>query len=364
MRRFNLSTKFTLLLLSFFLIGIVITGLVLFNVMSSQVQANVAYRGQLLIETMNAVRAYTSAHINPLLEDEVASGVVFVPESVPAFSAREVFDSFRQGDEYRSYLYKEATLNPTNMRDRATDFERTMIEQFRADPSLDELSGFTTRSGEQVFYSMRPLAINSQACLVCHGDPVNAPVSLINTYGSENGFGWQMGEIVAAQTVYVPARDVLNEALQLSITTIAIYCAIFGGVILSVNFLLRRAVIRPAARIGELAELVGDDKLTPNSPAYVSISALSQRTDELGMTAQLIRRMADEIQQRLEQMRRDLELLNIQVDETRRNRAVEEISESDYFKSLKQRKDELRARRDQNQSANAPQSTPNEDNPK
>lgn len=343
MWRFNLSTKFTLLLLTFFVMGIVITGWVLFNVMSRQVQANVAYRGQLLIETMNAVRAYTTAHVNPLLSDEIEDGVVFIPESVPAFSAREVFDTFRQGEDYRSYMYKEATLNPTNPRDRANEFEGAMVEQFRANPELHELSGFTTRSGEQVFYSMRPLVITSESCLGCHGDPADAPASLINTYGDAGGFGWQMGEIVAAQTIYVPARDVINEARQLSLTAIGIYSGIFGGVILAVNFLLRRAVVRPAARIGELAELVGEDKLTHDSPAYVSVTALAKRNDELGKTAQLIQRMADEIQQRLDQMRRDLERLNIQVDESKRNRAVEEISESDYFKTLKERKEQLRA---------------------
>ena len=43
----------------------------------------------------------------------------FHPQSVPAFAATEIFAYLRE--KFPNYFYKEATLNPTNPRNRATD---------------------------------------------------------------------------------------------------------------------------------------------------------------------------------------------------------------------------------------------------
>src|SRR3984893_12891536 len=45
----------------------------------------------------------------------------FHPQSVPAFAATEIFGYLRE--KFPDYFYKEATLKPTNPRDRATDWE-------------------------------------------------------------------------------------------------------------------------------------------------------------------------------------------------------------------------------------------------
>ena len=55
----------------------------------------------------------------------------FLPQSVPFYAASQNFLKLRE--HHPEYAYKEATFNPTNPRDRATDWEADLIQQFRND---------------------------------------------------------------------------------------------------------------------------------------------------------------------------------------------------------------------------------------
>ncbi len=55
--------------------------------------------------------------------------VEFLPQSVPFYAATEHF--LRLHAERPDYSYQEATLNPTNLRDRATDWQADIIQRFR-----------------------------------------------------------------------------------------------------------------------------------------------------------------------------------------------------------------------------------------
>src|SRR5246127_1874665 len=63
----------------------------------------------------------------------------FHPQSVPAFAATEIFGYLRE--KFPNYFYKEATLNPTNPRDRATDWESDVVNEFRGSPAKAEFIG-------------------------------------------------------------------------------------------------------------------------------------------------------------------------------------------------------------------------------
>ena len=76
-----------------------------------------------------AVRGYTSKQIKPQLELQLMRA--FLPQSVPAYAATEMFNTLRQ--QHPEYTYKEATLNPTNPRDRAVEWRTVNRQQFRDD---------------------------------------------------------------------------------------------------------------------------------------------------------------------------------------------------------------------------------------
>ena len=73
-----------------------------------------------------------------------------------------------------------------------------------------------------------------------------------------------------------------------------------------------------------------------------SLSSVVERTDALGILARTFVRMAGEVRAREEALRRQVRELTIEIDETRQARKVAEITDSDYFRSLRGRAAELR----------------------
>jgi protein-histidine pros-kinase len=132
---------------------------------------------------------------------------------VPAFAATEIFTYLR--GKYPEYFYKEATLNPTNPRDRAADWEADIVNQFRGNAALPEFIGTRDTPTGAALYLARPLKVGNVSCLTCHSTPDKAPPEMIKLYGTANGFGWKMDEIIGAQIVSVP----MSVPLQMAQTT-------------------------------------------------------------------------------------------------------------------------------------------------
>ncbi len=164
-------------------------------------------RAEMLLSSMNAVRAYTTSAIRPALQGEHGYEH-FRQEMVPAYTARQVFEKFRSAnDDYRSFIYKEASVNPTNVASKADEFELGLVREFIADRQAKKRDGVRVIEGRKHFYIARPMVIGDAACLDCHSTPDKAPKRQLELYGSDSGFHWEIGQVIAAQIVYVPVAE-------------------------------------------------------------------------------------------------------------------------------------------------------------
>ncbi len=288
LKNLKLTTKFSLMLMLVFIGGILISGAALSKALEHRAENEITSQALLLIQTMNAVRSYTGEHINPLLTPRLDTEPVFIPETVPAYSATEVFENLRHNEEYKNFFYKEATLNPTNLRDKADTFETKIVERFRNEPQTKEISGFRTLPGGEVFYIARPLAILKESCLKCHSTPENAPKSQLATYGTEWGFGWKLNEIVAAQIISVPSAQVFAATKSSLSLVMGILFGIFAIIIFWINFFLKRSVIQPIKRMSKVAQKV--------STGEMSADFDSSSNDEIGVLAASFNRMKSSLE--------------------------------------------------------------------
>ena len=278
----KLRKKFTFFLLLILIAGLASIGTALNFVLKKDTENQIANKALILIETMNSVRDYTSTQVKPELIDRIDS--VFLPETIPAYSAREVFEGLRQKDrDYRNFFYKEATINPSNLRDKANPFEKKLVEKFIAREGLKEQRGFYTAPGGKLFYIARPIKITDASCLRCHSTPDVAPKSVIDRYGSVNGMGWKLNEIVGAQIISVPAETVITQAKRSLSIIMAIVSIIFALVIVLVNYLLNRHVISPLKKMARVAEEV--------STGYMDAEFEQTANDEIGNLAEAFKRM-------------------------------------------------------------------------
>ena len=281
LKNLSLRRKFTIILTLILLVGLTLSGLALSAVLRQNARNDVAATALILMETMGSVREYTSTQVNPELADKIEEEVL--PQSIPAYSAREVFEILRKNTDYRDFFYKEATLNPTNLRDKADSFETRLVERFRQDSNLKQQDGFRTVGGEGIYYIARPLSIPNESCLRCHSTPDVAPRSQIERYGAGGGFGWKLNEIVGARVISVPASRVINKANQSSLIILGIVSTIFVVIILLVNVMLNRQVIRPLKKMTRVAEEV--------STGHTNVEFEQLSNDEIGNLARAFKRM-------------------------------------------------------------------------
>jgi HAMP domain-containing protein len=227
-----------------------------------------------------AVRRYTSEEIKPLLAD--MSNLQFLPQTIPSFSAQTAFNNFRE--LIPDFSYKEAALNPTNLADKAVNWEVEVIEKLRAEPSLKELAMTrSTPNGEQYTVAF-PLKVNSDDCLTCHSTPDKAPRSMIALYGNKNGFGWKKDEIVGAQIFSVPLSTSQQQIRDNLIILVGAVGGIYLVLLVLLNFVLSRLVIGPVTKMSSIAEAVSMGDASP--PEFTSESA-----DEIGTLSRSFNRM-------------------------------------------------------------------------
>ena len=294
----TLNRQFTLFFTIVFIGGVVISGIALSNAMQQLAKVEITARAHMMIQTMNAVRNYTSDNVKPQLARSLAESSSFIRETVPAYAAREVFEHFRQSPEYKNFLYKEATLNPSNPRDQADAFETILVDAFRQDNSPTELSGYREEDGTKLFYIARPLTIKKSSCLECHGRASDAPPSMIATYGSQQGYGWQLNEVVAAQTIYVPANAILQQGYHYLKLVMAIVIGMMATIILLMNRLLKRKVVQPLKSLTHLAKQISGSQLPTLEDwqqKFTSLNPIAKQSDEPGELARAFQHMAYEV---------------------------------------------------------------------
>ena len=234
-----------------FLFAALVAGYVCWTMLEANAQREVLAEAGLMMDSAAAVRTYTANEILPLIS--VRMQQEFPPQSVPSYAATQNFLKFHE--HHPDYAYKEATLNPTNPRDRAADWESDIIQRFRNDSQTQQVVGVRDTPMGKSLYLARPIRAKPE-CLVCHSTPAAAPASLIARYGGDHGFGWQPNEVVAAQVVSVPFANATANADREFRAFMILLAAVFAAAFAVVNVLLYRLVVRPVRRIAAVADRV------------------------------------------------------------------------------------------------------------
>ncbi len=255
----KLLARFNLIFILVFGVGTIVAVWLAYVFLKNDAKQQVLGQAKLMMETTLATRAYTTDQIQPLLKKVQARDAVFLPQTVPAYSATQVFDYLHKRNP--DYAYKEATLNPTNPIDRATDWEADIVKSFIDNPSEKEIYGERdTPIGKSLFLA-HPLHVTQEACLECHSTPAAAPKAMLRQYGPDNGFGWKLHDIIGAQIVSVPETLPIKMADRALKTLIAYLVIIELIALIVLDGLLVATVIRPVARLSRVANEISQGKV-------------------------------------------------------------------------------------------------------
>jgi HAMP domain-containing protein len=275
----KLLVKFNLIYILVMALGVAVCALFSRDLLRANARAEVLDNARQMMDSAIAVRGYTSEQITKLLAPQMKDE--FLPQSVPSYSATAVLTSLQS--KYPNFFYKEATLNPTNPRNRAQGWEVDVVNQFRNGSDLKEFVGERDTPAGRSLYVAHPLRVGA-ACLPCHSSVEAAPKTLVERYGTANGFGWQLNEVVGAQIVSVPLEVALNKAERSFSVFIGTLIGVFVVVGIVLNLMIWLVVVRPIERLSAMADRVSQGDL--DAPEFAT-----GRHDEIGVLTESFARM-------------------------------------------------------------------------
>jgi HAMP domain-containing protein len=245
----TLRTKFNLVMLVAFVVGLGLAGVLSYGMVTANARREVLNEAAIMSGEASAISRYTADEIAPLLVGQFTRR--FLPQSVPAWSAQTNFRTLQA--QFPEYSYRTVMTNPTNPADLPADWQAAIIKTLVADPATKEVVTERDTDHGRILSVSRPIVITDPACLQCHSVPSNAPQTMVDLYGSANGFGWKLNEVLGAQIVSVPMQVPLERAWRTFATVMTGLTGVFAVMVVLLNVLLHFVIIRPVRQISAAA---------------------------------------------------------------------------------------------------------------
>jgi hypothetical protein len=246
----RIEFRFGVILALCFVFGVGVAGSISYTLQFRQAREEVTEKANVLLVMARSLRGYTVDEVAPLVM-ELGTDKNFHPQMVPSYAAQTTMKRLQK--DFPDYVYHESSLNPTNVADRASDWEVGLVRAFQHDPGLQELSGEAGSGADTRFYVTRPIRLTNAACLECHSTPDVAPKPMVAKYGAGNGFNWNMGDIVGLQMVEVPVLPTRQKAINGVLVTVGSLICVFIVTSAIFSLLLRRYVTGPLNAITRIA---------------------------------------------------------------------------------------------------------------
>lgn len=252
----NLKVRLNLVLLLVGTVTVLVSGWLVREALTERAEAEIKARSLQQMAMAQAVRSYTSDHIRSLLLQDATT---FRAPAIPSFAAVTTMKYLQES--YPGFKYQEVAINPTNPSNKAAGWALEVVNKLRHGEDK-EVFVKTGQGATAALHYARPITV-AASCLACHGQASAAPRTMVAKYGSTNGFGWQVGDVIGAQIVSVPASAALAEVRS----TFGYYLAGAAGVVLSLfvalNWMLSSVLVKPIQSSQEtLRRQAEEDPLT------------------------------------------------------------------------------------------------------
>jgi diguanylate cyclase (GGDEF)-like protein/PAS domain S-box-containing protein len=276
-----------------------------------QVNRLTAVQTRMALEFDLAIRDYVTDVIRPrelarLGPDE------FIPETMSSsYVARNIFAGVRR--TFPDYVIKFSSDNPRNPDNLASPEELKVLQYFREHPEVTIWEGRVKVGGREYYGVYRPRRLKEE-CLQCHGDPADAPASLLARYGDTGGFHRQAGQVVAMDAVALPL-DTARERVARTASWLLVVIGV--GLLLEVvlaSYMFRRIAGR------RIAAMAGHFRALAETPEDAAVRPLPVTGhDEIDDMASSFNALADrlrdwhaDMQRRVRERTAELEALQAQ----------------------------------------------------
>jgi len=167
--------------------------------------------------------------------------------------------------------------------------------------------------------------------------------------GSISGISWLgRGAQVAAWSgvnddlvsIILQPQDAFLSPIEQLVRTTWILFAVMAVIAFSLAVLIARRLSRPISVLtGSAVQIEAGESLDPEP-----LARIGNARDDVGRLARVFSRMAEQVAQRERVLREEVRALRVEINQDRRQQEVTQITDSDFFRDLLMRADELRRR--------------------
>lgn len=149
------------------------------------------------------------------------------------------------------------------------------------------------------------------------------------------------GEAVAALGIDFTSTYV-NEVRQQILNSIYFAFSVTYIILLVLVYFVSQILTRPMVGLTRAAEQIGEGNYEVGLKYLNEMKQSSRSHDEIGTMERVFRSMIDKVYQREQTLRKQVEELKIVIDESKKNKQVEDIVESEFFQELKVKAQKMR----------------------
>ncbi len=201
MRKVSAKTKFHIGAACIILLFCSVVSILIYYQLRSSMTQRIHRETEIFVATADATRTYVKDVLRPRVGG-IVTEQSFIPEAMSTtYVGREIMTRLR--DRFPDFAYKRAAGNAMNPVNQADEFEQEMLDWFNSHAERREWHGVIQKGGRSFYTRLRAILAEKE-CLACHGRPADAPKELKEIYGVSEGYGYRVGDVVAADTIYIP----------------------------------------------------------------------------------------------------------------------------------------------------------------
>ena len=243
----TISGRFNAMLFMFYILSILVTLPITYFATEREIERHAQRELNLLVDMVRSVREVVREDTRPHF---LPRGEIFPVVISSTVMAKTVAGKFARLQP--DYYIKIASDNPLNLENLPVPMEENLLDRFRYTGEEGPIVVKGVVNGKTYLVSAAP-AKSKDSCLTCHGNPNLAPPEIVERYGRVNGYYWTSGKVVGATVVGVPMANLNKHVIYDSAVVIGVLTVLFAAILLTVNLIVRRTILKPLREMTNMA---------------------------------------------------------------------------------------------------------------
>ncbi len=279
----GLQSKFLLGLACIFICFCVVVTSLLYLYEKKRLENEVYYQTELIMAAVESTRAYVRDVLRPKMYETLGNETFVLEAMSTSYISRVVMQRFQE--TLPSFEYRRVAINAMNPDFEADALEREKIKYFSENPAVNDWHGIVKLGDQPLYMRFRPVRFTTP-CFRCHGDPTDAPQTIIDLYGNVHGFNQKADVVSGVISVGVPINVGLVPIIEVAWK---VFCATFISVVFLYGiiwFFFNKLIIRD---LRGLLEIFRDNLRDEHG---VQLYEQARATDEFGELATSVQMVA------------------------------------------------------------------------